>query len=85
MESPSSWGRFSNLPVVKMYREFRRQARQAAAEFKLWIGNTRVTDAGLAHLKGLRNLLDLSVGNTQVTDAGVAELKQTLPDLQVVR
>ena len=36
---------------------------------------TKVTDAGLVHLKGLTKLLLLSLNNTKVTDAGLAHIK----------
>ena len=41
----------------------------------LRLDNTRVTNAGLAHLKGLTNLSLLDLNGTQVTDAGLAHLK----------
>ena len=37
--------------------------------------NTRVTDAGLVHLKGLTQLQSLYLWNTQVADAGLEHLK----------
>jgi hypothetical protein len=39
------------------------------------LSNTKVTDAGLKHIKELNQLIVLSLGNTQVTDAGLKELK----------
>jgi Leucine-rich repeat (LRR) protein len=36
---------------------------------------TQITDAGLAHLRGLRGLQVLSLGSSQVTDAGLAHLR----------
>ena len=36
---------------------------------------TKVTDAGLAHLKGLTRLQSLQFEATQVTDAGLKHLK----------
>ena len=41
---------------------------------------TRVTDAGLVHLKGLTRLQVLDVSSTQVTDGGVQKLQQSLPN-----
>ena len=41
------------------------------------LDHTPVTDAGLAHLKGLTRLQTLGLGNTQVTDAGLAHLKDS--------
>jgi hypothetical protein len=36
---------------------------------------TKVTDAGLEHLKGLNQLRKLYLSHTQVTDAGLEHLK----------
>ena len=40
----------------------------------LWLNDTKVTDAGLAHLQGLAGLQELRLERTQVTDAGLAHL-----------
>ena len=37
--------------------------------------NTKITDAGLAHLKGLKTLAWLSLNGTKVGDAGLVHLK----------
>src|SRR5215471_14025304 len=37
---------------------------------------TKVTDAGLKELKGLKNLQELDLWGTKVTDAGLKELKE---------
>jgi Leucine-rich repeat (LRR) protein len=37
--------------------------------------NTRVTDVGLAHLRGLVNLQSLDLGNTRITDKGLQMLR----------
>ena len=44
-----------------------------------------VTDAGLASLKGLRQLQTLVLKGTRVTDAGVADLQKALPQLKIIR
>ena len=44
---------------------------------------TRVTDAGLVHLKGLTKLESLELGLTKITRAGIAELKQVLPNCKI--
>ena len=41
-----------------------------------------VTDAGLAHLNGLKTLRTLLL-STQVTDAGIERLRRTLPGVKV--
>ncbi len=39
-----------------------------------------VSDANLAHFKGLTNLQSLNLANTQVSDAGIQELQKALPN-----
>ena len=41
----------------------------------VYLDNTPVTDAGLEHLRGLRQLQVLDLDNTQVTDAGLEHLR----------
>src|SRR5258706_3261845 len=43
--------------------------------FWLNLAGTGVTDAGLAHIAGLKNLRRLNLENTGITDAGLAHLK----------
>jgi Leucine rich repeat len=38
------------------------------------LGNTKITDAGLKTLEGLKNLEHLLIHDTKVTDAGLKEL-----------
>ena len=38
-------------------------------------GHIRVTDTGLAHLKGLTNLRELNLSSCEVTDAGLVHRK----------
>ena len=47
--------------------------------------STKVTDAGLEHLKGLTKLRFLELTNARVTDAGLAHLRglTQLEDLQL--
>ena len=49
---------------------------------KLALGATRVSDAGLTQLKGMKGLRTLFLDGTKVTDAGLAELKKALPNTQ---
>jgi hypothetical protein len=52
----------------------------------LSLENTRVTDAGLRHLRGLRNLQRLYLGaNSSVSDAGAADLQARLPHVAIAR
>jgi hypothetical protein len=44
-----------------------------------------VTDAGLAHLKALHQLEELSLKGSKVTDAGVQELQKALANVKVDR
>ena len=44
---------------------------------------TKITDAGLVHLKGLTNLQELDLSRTRTTDAGVAELQKALPNCKI--
>jgi hypothetical protein len=45
----------------------------------------KITDAGLAHLRALKNLENLTLKGTQVSDGGVAELQKALPKAKIVR
>ena len=47
----------------------------------LFLGFTKVSDAGLVHLKGMANLETLILSDTKVTDAGLVHLK-TLTNLR---
>jgi hypothetical protein len=45
--------------------------------------DTKLTDAGLRHLKGLTKLRRLDIERTDVTEAGVNKLQQSLPEVDV--
>ena len=51
----------------------------------LHLGDTQVSDAGLAGLGGLTELRVLSLCNTQITDAGIAEVQKALPNCEIIR
>ena len=44
---------------------------------------TKVTDAGLKHLKGLTQLADLNIRGTKASDAGVQDLRKALPKADI--
>ena len=46
---------------------------------------TKITDAGLTHLKGLTGLRKLDISETKITDVGLADLKKTLPKTDIDR
>ena len=50
----------------------------------LGLGGTKVSDAGLAHLNGLKRLGRLVVGRG-VTDAGITAIRQAIPTIKVIR
>ena len=50
---------------------------------RLSLCNTKITDAGLVHLRGLTNLQKLYLGNTKVTEAGVENLRKALPKCEI--
>ena len=45
---------------------------------------TKVTDAGLVHLKRLTKLKYLNLRDTKVTDASVKKLQQALPNCKIL-
>src|SRR3546814_15053073 len=48
-------------------------ASELLQTLELW--DTRVTDEGLAHLAGMRNLKRLNLQNTKITDKGIGQLR----------
>jgi hypothetical protein len=47
--------------------------------------STKISDAGLAHLYGLKNLKTLTVRHTEVTAAGADKLQKALPQCNIER
>jgi len=47
------------------------------------LGQTSVTDAGLEHLGGLKQLQYIELGRTNVTGEGVNKLQQALPKCRI--
>lgn len=47
------------------------------------LSRTKISDAGLVHLKGLTSLTYLNLSATEVTKEGVEELKAALPNCQI--
>jgi Leucine-rich repeat (LRR) protein len=52
---------------------------------ELTLGNTKITDAGLAHLRELKKLRKIRISKTAITDAGMSGLAkcETLEDVDV--
>ena len=65
-------------------KQFRRP-RSSADVVSVGLRDTKVTDAGLKELAGLKNLTTLVLPNTGVTDAGLKELRQALPGCKIRR
>ena len=79
-ETPPAGPRFVRLfgPVLDALRSM--GGRGAPKVVTDWIiEHTKVTDAGLEHLKGLPLLNELNLADTKVTDEGVKRLQQALP------
>ena len=47
--------------------------------------DTKITDAGSVHLKGLTKLKGLTLVFTKIIDAGVADLKKALPNCLIIK
>lgn len=69
--------RYSALNITKEFKDENLAALKPVAEQVKWIdlARTGVTDKGLAHLSGMKNLTRLHLENTPVTDAGLDSLK----------
>ena len=78
-------GEFARLRTLHLDRSFVSDSGLAHLNdlSKVDLTLTRVTDAGLVHLKGTINLKQLSVLATRVTDSGMKELKRALPSLTI--
>jgi len=63
--------------AVAAHRRNRRELRY------LSLGCTRITDAGLAHLKGLLSLEQLDLLGAKITYSRVAELQNALPNCKI--
>jgi hypothetical protein len=48
----------------------------------LLLDDTAVGDAGLVHLKGLKQLELVRLSGTRVTDVGLSDLQQALPEVK---
>ena len=47
------------------------------------LADTRITDAGMVHLAGLNNLVELNFRYTQITENGVSKLREALPNCEI--
>ena len=59
------------------------QVDKDKAVVRVYLHRTKVSDAGLAHLKGLTKLESLLLYSTKVTNAGVKQLQQALPNCKI--
>jgi hypothetical protein len=50
---------------------------------ELWLQDYPISDDGLRHLRGLRNLRQLYVNGTKTTDEGRAQLRKAIPGLVI--
>jgi hypothetical protein len=68
-------------------RRSRRSIIAGWMPFLQWLdlNDTKITDAGLWHLKGLKHLRRLDVRKTNVTEAGVEDLRRALPGAEILR
>lgn len=68
--------RFSALNVANEFSDDGLTALKPVSDQVKWVdlARTRITDKGLAHLKGMKNITRLHLENTKVTDAGIAHL-----------
>lgn len=75
--------RFSALNVSKDFKDDDLAALKPVSEDVKWIdlARTPVTDKGIAHLAGMKNLTKLHLENTKVTDAALDTIKN-LPNLE---
>ena len=47
------------------------------------LSDTKITDAGVVHLKGFTNLKNLGLSNTKITRGEIAELLKALPNCRI--
>ena len=84
-------GRASHTTATTEARSIvRSRHRSRASDYadqapRLNLDGTRISDAGLAHLKELTKLSSLDINGSQVTEAGVRDLQQALPSLKIYR
>ena len=65
--------------LEKVGAKFKRNGQGEVVEVSLEV--TKITDAGLVHLKGMTELQKLNLSRSNITDAGLMHLKG-LPNLQ---
>lgn len=68
--------RFSALNVSKEFSDDGLTALKPVSPHVRWVdlARTQVTDAGLGHLSGMKNITRLHLENTKITDAGLVHL-----------
>ena len=81
-------------PVISVDLRYYEVSDKEVGDFAKWLQafprlttlqfkSTKITDAGLAHLKGLPRLRTVALENAKVTDAGLAHLKDLI-DLEAL-
>lgn len=75
------WHRYLFHSISAVYR-YRYSYEKYAFSVRCVL-DTGVADAGLVHLKSMKNLKKLDLSKTMVTKAGIAELQKALPNLTI--
>jgi hypothetical protein len=61
------------------------QEKSGQPRVVVWLARTKVTDAGLVHLKALPPFDVLILSDAKVTDEGLKRLRQVLPNCEISR
>jgi len=77
----ASWGVSADPSEDRV--DMRALAREIASKEIAGLGLGDVEDEGLAHLKGLTELRELTLWETKITDAGVDSLSKALPEADI--
>ena len=77
----------SNRDPIAVLEEFGAKIKrnEQGEVVELSLHDTKITDAGLVHLKGLTGLQSLGLSGPKITDAGVADLQKALPNCKIYK